>query len=234
MAKRAKGGPRQVPAKHGAQRARQASERAGDPGERGQGPRATSARRPSAVMRLVVEVDALRADLAAARASIEALEASAHVDMLTGALNRRGFERELARALAYARRYATSAALIYLDLDGLKPVNDTHGHAAGDALLQAAAAVLHQHVRASDIVGRLGGDEFAVLLWRLDERQATAKARALESALAQHAVRWQGNVLVPAASAGIAMFDLADTAQSVLTRADRAMYARKVERGRPA
>ena len=119
-------------------------------------------------MRLAAEVERLERELAAARSQMAALEARADVDPLTDVLNRRGFERELKRSLAYVKRYGPSAALLYLDLDGFKAVNDRHGHAAGDAVLKAVAMVLSRHVRASDVVARLGGDEFAVLLWNID------------------------------------------------------------------
>ncbi|HSP49434.1 MAG TPA: GGDEF domain-containing protein [Pseudolabrys sp.] len=80
-------------------------------------------------------------------------------------LNRCGFERELKRSLAYLQRYKGEVALLFIDLDGFKVVNDQYGHAAGDALLKAVARELIGHVRASDVVARLGGDEFGVLLW---------------------------------------------------------------------
>ena len=89
--------------------------------------------------------------LSRARAIAE-LEARADVDPLLDILNRRGFERELKRSLAYVERYGTDAALIFIDLDGFKAVNDRHGHAAGDALLKAVARELIGHVRASDVV----------------------------------------------------------------------------------
>ena len=133
-----------------------------------QPPRAPS--RASA-MRLAAEVDALAAQLEASRARIADLEARVDIDPLTDTLNRRGFERELARSLAYVKRYRATAALIYLDLDDFKPVNDRHGHAAGDAVLKAIAGILVRHVRASDVVARLGSDDFAVLV--LDAAEET-------------------------------------------------------------
>jgi diguanylate cyclase (GGDEF)-like protein len=105
-----------------------------------------------------------------------AAEARPEIDPLTDILNRRGFERAPPRALAYAKRYGTAAALI--DLDGLEPVNDGHGHAAGDAVLKSVAAVLMRHVRASEVVARLGGDEFGILLWNLSEADARRKGAA--------------------------------------------------------
>jgi diguanylate cyclase (GGDEF)-like protein len=181
-------------------------------------------------MRLAAEVDRLQAELAAARAKVAELEARADTDPLLDVLNRRGFERELNRALAYVKRYATPAALVYLDLDGFKPVNDTHGHAAGDAVLKAVAATLVRSVRASDTVARLGGDEFVVLLWNLGEPQAAAKADALEEAIGATRTPWNGTVLSVGASAGHAPLTPGDTSADVFARADHAMYLRKAAR----
>ena len=184
----------------------------------------------AAVVRLAAEVDALAAQLEASRSRISELEARVDIDPLTDILNRRGFERELKRSLAYVKRYGTSAALVYLDLDGFKPVNDRHGHAAGDAVLQAIAAALLRNVRASDVVARIGGDEFALLLWNVGGPAAATKAAALETAVYSTPVRWQNSTLVVGASAGVAPLGALDSAADVLARADAAMYARKAER----
>ena len=114
----------------------------------------------------------LRAQLAQALARIEELQASADTDFLLDIPNRRGFERELNRSIAYIKRYHASGALIVLDVDRLKPINDAFGHAAGDQVLKAIVAVLSRQVRSSDVIGRLGGDEFALLLWNLSETDA--------------------------------------------------------------
>jgi diguanylate cyclase (GGDEF)-like protein len=192
------------------------------------GPR--KARSGSAAARLAAEVDRLAAELEASRACVTRLEARIDIDPLTETLNRRGFERELKRSLAYVKRYGASAALVYLDLDDFKPVNDRHGHAAGDAVLKAAAASLIRQVRAADIVARIGGDEFVVLLWNIGEAEAAAKAAALEAAVYATAVRWNASTLVVGASAGVAACGPLDTAVEVLARADAAMYARKAQR----
>ncbi len=134
---------------------------------------------------------------------IAELEARADVDPLLDILNRRGFERELARSIAYVKRYGTAAALLFIDLDGFKAINDRHGHAAGDALLKAVVAELKAHVRASDVVARLGGDEFAVLMWHVGESHAAAKARELENIIARAAVTHGAAKLSVGASAGI-------------------------------
>jgi diguanylate cyclase (GGDEF)-like protein len=184
----------------------------------------------SAAMQLVAEVERLEAELAAAREQMAALEARADIDPLTDIRNRRSFERELARSLAYVKRHGTSAALLYVDLDGFKRVNDRHGHAAGDALLKAIALVLNRHVRASDMVARLGGDEFAVLLWNCSEADAEAKAQALEAAVARTTATHAGASLSVGASVGAATLLPLDQPADTLERADHAMYARKSAR----
>ena len=192
-----------------------------------------SPQRRGETAQLAAEVARLAAELAASRERVTELEARIDVDPLTETLNRRGFERELKRSLAYVKRYGVSAALIYLDLDGFKPVNDRHSHAAGDVVLKAVAAALMRQVRASDIVARIGGDEFAVLLWNTSEANATAKAAALEAAVFATPVRWGNSTLVVGASAGVAPIGPLDTPTDVLALADAAMYARKRERTAP-
>jgi diguanylate cyclase (GGDEF)-like protein len=179
---------------------------------------------------LLAEIERLKVDLLAAEWKIAALEARADVDPLLDIHNRRGFERELKRSLAYVARYGTDAALIYLDLDGFKTVNDGHGHAAGDALLKQVARVLTGNVRASDIVARLGGDEFAVLMWNLNPEHATAKARELETKIAASTLVYGEARIAVGASAGVVALRADNTAAQTLDAADQAMYARK--RGR--
>jgi diguanylate cyclase (GGDEF)-like protein len=158
------------------------------------------------------------------------LQASAETDFLLGILNRRGFERELTRAIAYIKRYHTSAALIVLDVDRLKPINDAFGHGAGDEVLKAIVSVLKAEVRASDVIGRLGGDEFALLLWNLNETEARAKAAALEQAIDRLAFPFGQSTVVAGASTGVAMLGThTDTGKS-LEAADSAMYVRKAQR----
>src|SRR6195256_5019116 len=147
----------------------------------------------------------LRAQLAQALARIEDLQASADTDFLLDIPNRRGFERELNRSIAYIKRYQASGALIVLDVDRLKPINDAFGHAAGDEVLKAIVAVLLRHVRSSDVIGRLGGDEFALLLWNLSETDARAKAASLEEAVDRLTFVFRGRKIAAGASAGVAI-----------------------------
>jgi diguanylate cyclase (GGDEF)-like protein len=175
-------------------------------------------------------VERLHARLAEARRQIADLKQHADTDVLLDIQNRRGFERELRRSLAYVKRYHATAALLYLDVDRLKPINDRHGHAAGDAALKAIAAELIAHVRMSDIVARVGGDEFCILLWNLEPVDAEKKARALEAAIDGLQPRFQRRKLRLGISAGVTMLKQTDETADALTRADAAMYRRKLVR----
>jgi diguanylate cyclase (GGDEF)-like protein len=176
------------------------------------------------------ELAALLGEIERLHARVKELEASADTDPLTSVFNRRGFERELKRTLAYIDRYWTRGALLYADLDGFKPINDRHGHAAGDAILKAVAATLSRNVRASDTVARLGGDEFGVILWNLSESDAVKKARALEAAVSATSVEWNGARLSAGASIGLAILNPSDDLAKVMAAADQAMYVRKAGR----
>jgi diguanylate cyclase (GGDEF)-like protein len=192
---------------------------------------ATSAQVPSAALiEAKTTIRHLRAELAAAQAQITELQASAETDFLLDILNRRGFERELSRSIAYIRRYHASAALIMLDVDRLKPINDTYGHAAGDAVLKAIVKTVATQVRASDVVGRLGGDEFGVLLWNLTATDAKAKAAALEQSIDRLTFDFRGRSVTAGASAGVAILGPHSEATRALEEADSAMYVRKAQR----
>jgi diguanylate cyclase (GGDEF)-like protein len=187
------------------------------------------------VTSLLAENERLKRELAIARARVGELEARADIDPLLDILNRRGFERELKRALAHVKRYGTQAVLMFVDLDGFKGINDRYGHGAGDLLLKAVARELIGHVRASDIVGRIGGDEFGVLLWRLEGPQATAKARQLEAMIAKVGIPHGKARIEVAASIGVAPLVEDASPVDIIAAADQAMYARKDERrGLPA
>jgi diguanylate cyclase (GGDEF)-like protein len=172
----------------------------------------------------------LRTQLAHAMARIEELQASANTDFLLDIPNRRGFERELNRSIAYIKRYRASGALIVLDVDRLKPINDAFGHAAGDQVLKAVVATLSRQIRSSDVIGRLGGDEFALLLWNLSETDARAKAAALEEAVDGLSFVFRGRTVTAGASAGVAILDSHAEAGRALEEADSAMYVRKAQR----
>ena len=158
------------------------------------------------------------------------MQATAETDFLLAILNRRGFERELNRSIAYIKRYHATAALIVLDVDRLKPINDAFGHAAGDQVLQEIVKTVSSQVRASDVVGRLGGDEFAVLLWNLSETDARAKAASLEEVIDRLTFVFDGRTITAGASAGVAILDVHSEAGRALEAADSAMYVRKALR----
>ncbi|HJV25590.1 MAG TPA: diguanylate cyclase [Aromatoleum sp.] len=156
----------------------------------------------------------------------------AHLDGLTGVANRALFRDRLEQAVARARRHSEGLALLFVDLDRFKQVNDTLGHAAGDALLQSVAKRLQGSVRAEDTVARLGGDEFCLILPDLPHRgDATIVAQKILDILdAPHVLG--GRALAIAASIGIARFpEDGETADELLRNADGAMYRAK-EQGR--
>ncbi|SFI71558.1 GGDEF domain-containing protein [Bradyrhizobium sp. cf659] len=172
----------------------------------------------------------LRSKLKQALQRVAELEAAADTDFLLEIPNRRGFERELTRAIAYMKRYHASGALIVLDVDRLKPINDSFGHAAGDEVLKAIVGALTRQVRASDVVGRLGGDEFALLLWNLNETDAKAKAAVFEQAIDELSFVFRDQHVTAGASAGVALLGAHSDAGRALEEADAAMYVRKARR----
>jgi len=193
-------------------------------------PRRATAPKQAGLIEAKSAVRRLRQDLAKAHAEIEQLKASAETDFLLDILNRRGFERELSRSIAFIKRYSASGALLMLDVDRFKPINDAFGHAAGDKVLQAIAQTLSSQVRASDVIGRLGGDEFAVLLWNLSETDARAKAAELEQAIDALRFSFGGSTVRTGASVGVAILDAHSETRTALEQADSAMYVRKAQR----
>ena len=191
---------------------------------------ASPPRLPAAPNEARLKISRLRTQLARALARFDELHASADTDFLLDIPNRRGFERELSRSIAYIKRYYASGALIVLDVDRLKPINDAFGHAAGDQVLKAIVAALLLQVRSSDVIGRLGGDEFALLLWNLSETDARAKAAALEQAVDRLSFTFRGRTVAAGASAGVAILGHHAEAGKALEEADRAMYVRKAQR----
>jgi diguanylate cyclase (GGDEF)-like protein/PAS domain S-box-containing protein len=158
----------------------------------------------------------------------ERLRYLADHDQLTGLFNRRRFEEELKREFARSGRYQFSGAVISIDLDNFKAVNDAAGHAAGDAVLLAVARAMTERFRRTDVLARIGGDEFAVLLANVDESAARAAAEDLLGTLRACRPVFGGKALKVHASIGVAMFDPDDaTADEMQIFADLAMYAAK-------
>jgi diguanylate cyclase (GGDEF)-like protein/PAS domain S-box-containing protein len=167
-------------------------------------------------------------DITARRRFEEQLQHMADHDPLTGLLNRRAFGEELDRHVARGRRYGLEGALLVLDLDQFKAVNDTLGHNAGDELIASAAAQLEQTLRESDVLARLGGDEFAVLLPRGGAAEASTVAAKLLRAIRGTQVLGGRTGREITASIGVAVIDSASaTADELLVNADLAMYDAK-------
>jgi diguanylate cyclase (GGDEF)-like protein len=181
----------------------------------------------SAPPEAVAALHALEAERAALEARLAEAEKLADRDGLTPTLNRRGFVRELHRAMSFVERYKRSAAVIYLDLDGFKAVNDAYGHAAGDVVLRYVGRLLVDQVRESDVVGRLGGDEFAVILHEVSKEEARRKADALAQAIEAAIVLHEGVGHRVRASLGLHIIDAAEDPELAIARADEAMYAEK-------
>jgi diguanylate cyclase (GGDEF)-like protein len=170
----------------------------------------------------------LRAALEEARRANETIAALAQYDSLTNLFNRRRFQQELERVLQHAQRYGREFALVFLDLDGFKRINDRAGHAEGDRYLLAVAEVLRKALRATDIVARWGGDEFAMLLPETGVARAEEVAKKLITAMDQKRVALAMQVYTLRASIGVAVFPKhAREAEELLRRADAAMYEAK-------
>ncbi len=180
-----------------------------------------------AIMTLMSEVDGLRRELQQTRVRLAEVEVAADQDQLLPLLNRRAFVRELNRAINFTGRYATAASLVYFDLDDFKSINDTYGHAAGDAVLSHFADTLLAHVRDSDVVGRLGGDEFGIILSHADQAQAHTKAGALAATLKASPPMWRGKAIQCGFSYGAFEIVGGENADNAMARADEAMYAHK-------
>lgn len=148
---------------------------------------------------------------------VERLAEDAHTDKLTGIPNRRSWDDQLARAMAQATRSGAPLSVAMCDVDGLKFVNDTEGHGAGDAVLQTVARVWRTAARLGDLVARVGGDEFAILLYGADESTA-------EQVLERLAAQLPSGCVAPG---GVAEWDGREDAAELMARADEQMYERK-------
>ncbi len=166
-------------------------------------------------------------DVTAQRTAEERLRYQADHDSLSGLFNRRRFVQEVEKELRHARRYRTSAALLMLDLDSFKFVNDSFGHDIGDEVIRRLAILLKERLRESDIVGRLGGDEFAILVPQADLKHGLELAAALRSLIRS---RTEPSV---EASVGVVSFDGKEelVADDLVVRADIALYEAKQQGG---
>ena len=177
--------------------------------------------------RLIEEISLLRGKVARLQERVAQLDQLAHQDSLINLPNRRGFMRELERLIARVDRYGISAAMLFVDVDGLKMINDTLGHRAGDEALIQVANLLSKGVRHSDVVARIGGDEFGILLESSDADAAHETAARLIEQISSCEVLHDGEELPLGVAIGVGMIDALDTAEAVMERADEAMYRRK-------
>ncbi|MPZ44749.1 MAG: diguanylate cyclase [Betaproteobacteria bacterium] len=183
------------------------------------------------LLRLAHDLGSQIGQFLARKAAEEKLRFGAYHDPLTGLANRAAFVERLEQTLALAQRHHRQVALLFIDLDGFKPVNDTLGHGAGDAVLKEIAARLRSSLRAGDVVGRMGGDEFVVLVEESGEPERPAKvARKLLDAVARPVPLAAGQECRVTASIGISRYpEDGEDAGALLRSADEAMYRSKAE-----
>lgn len=161
--------------------------------------------------------------------TMDRLRGEADLDHLTGLANRRRFRVALTRELERWRRYGAPCALLMLDIDHLKKINDTHGHPAGDLVIRGVAETLIRVSRDNDTAARLGGEEFALLLAGIDEEKAVLAANRLRAVLAEETIENVGNITV---SIGVAACPAhANSERTLYAASDEALYVAK-NRGR--
>lgn len=173
------------------------------------------------------ENERLRAEVERLDARVAELDRVAHMDVLVPVANRRGLIRQLELAIARKARHKISSALLFIDVDGLKGLNDSYGHAVGDAALITLADVMLKSVRKTDLVARLGGDEFAILIDHADEASATETSRRLAGAVANCEFIHGGKMLPLGIAVGYTLIEGDDDPEAVLDRADKEMYRDK-------
>jgi diguanylate cyclase (GGDEF)-like protein len=162
------------------------------------------------------------------QAQIDKLAHLANHDVLTGLCNRRRFREALDACLSTSSRHEVQGAVLVIDLDQFKPINDRYGHHAGDRVLEAVGALLAKHTRSSDMAARLGGDEFAMLLGHTDSDGAEICAARVLAAIRELEVPFEGHTLTVGASIGIATFPARTmTSEAILVAADAALYRAK-------
>ena len=166
-------------------------------------------------------------EIAILRTRILSLEHAVDTDPLVPVYNRRAFMREIARAQNVMTRYDILSSVIFFDLNGFKAINDRYGHGIGDDLLYKIGVVLKASVRDCDMVARIGGDEFGVLLFKMDDVVAQAKAATLACRIAEQKVSMPTGYVNVTAAWGVSICHPGDEVKQILDRADRAMYESK-------
>jgi len=176
---------------------------------------------------LIAEISRLRGEVARLESRVEELDRLANMDTLVPVANRRGLIVHLDMMIARFERHGTPAALLFVDVDGLKALNDTFGHSAGDAALIHLTETMIASVRQTDMVARIGGDEFAILLDHADEDSARETAARLADQVADCEFCFEGTCLPLSIAIGFTPVQQGDSPLSVMDRADEAMYRHK-------
>lgn len=176
---------------------------------------------------LIGEIRRLASEVERLESRVEQLDHLACMDTLVPAANRRGLIKALEMVLSRHERHGVPAAVLFIDVNGLKAINDSHGHAAGDAALIHLTELMSRNVRRSDLVARLGGDEFAILLDHSPDEVATETALRLAREVGRSDFLYRDAPLDLSVAIGLAMIERGDTPERVLDRADRAMYSKK-------
>lgn len=168
----------------------------------------------------------LERSLQQAERQLQSLRSLAYHDELCGIYNRRAFNDELRRATDMAQRYGGEAAIVMIDVDNLKTINDRHGHAVGDIALVAIAQVLKSSIRSSDVLARIGGDEFAAVLHHIDETSVQLKITDMRERVAATQIDTAIGKLGLTISVGHSMIGIG-LAEEAMRSADHAMYRNK-------
>lgn len=177
--------------------------------------------------KLMGEVADLRGQIENARAHISTLETLAKSDPLLGILNRRAFVEALDNAIAIVDRYGIPSSLLFIDLDGLKTINDENGHGVGDEVLKAVSDSIAKQIRQTDILGRLGGDEFAIILTHTELPSAERKAVQIRKGVAELEIVTKEKTLKTSISVGAVELRAKTSASTAIENADRKMYLQK-------
>ena len=175
-------------------------------------------------IKLIDEVERLQRQVKEYELRIEELDQLAHRDALVDLPNRRSFLANLERLISRAHRYGVQGGVIFVDLDGLKAINDRFGHKAGDEALIEVSKLLVKTLRSSDLVARLAGDEFGILLEQTDELAAWQTALRVIEAVDDCEFCAEGVCLRLSVAVGVAVIEPDDTCSDVLARADKEMY----------
>lgn len=177
-----------------------------------------------AAAELLEEIARLKQDIARLNNRVGELDRLAHEDTLVPLSNRRGLVRALEGVIARHRRHGTPSAVLFVDLNGLKRLNDHFGHAGGDAALIHVAERLRAGTRANDCVARMGGDEFCVLLDHASEADALETAERLIDDIGGDDFFYEGEPMPLSVAIGVTAIEAGDTIETVIARADRDMY----------